>query len=89
VQSKPTVSVTLCLPSTRLEMACRESCETTPTGISPVGKPGISIHLKTQPRLHLFLKRLGHDAVKLVQDLDSKLRIDTLGADEIVQGIRQ
>ena len=47
------------------------------------------IHLERQSRLDLLLKRLGDDAVKLGQDFDSQLRIDTLSTDQIVQRVRQ
>jgi len=38
-------------------------------------------HLKRQASLDLFLKRLGHNAIELVQNLDGKLRLNTLGTD--------
>lgn len=59
-----------------------------PKAVLPTRKAR-GIHLERQPGLDFLLKRLGHDTVKLVQNLDCKLRIDALSTDEVVQRIGQ
>jgi len=46
-------------------------------------------HLEGQPGLDLLGERIGHNAVKVRQDLHGKLGIDPIRGDQFVQRVRQ
>ena len=54
-----------------------------------VKSAGPFIHLEREAGLNLLIERVGHDAVKLHQDLHGQLRIDPLVLDQVIEGISQ
>lgn len=51
---------------------------------------GIGVaHLELKTSLNILLQRLGDGLIKVAQNLHSKLGVDTLITDEIIEGIRQ
>lgn len=49
----------------------------------------MGIYLELQTTLHVLLQRLGDGLVKVAEDLHRQLRVDTLLADQVIEGICQ